>query len=329
MGDEAPWLLAALTDAGEGLSDRLAAGFHHDRAFLSLWETRDFRRFSCVSSRIFSADAEGSDNGGIWSGCVVDARRVTPTGGEREGLFLFYTSRDLRHMSDGRLAEQKIYGAWLPRGASWDAWERVSGFALGHDVVPDAAGVQDAASPEVTPMAWRDPSVFFWDGALWMVVSAKGTTGTPNSRGAVVFLRSPSSDLLSWTPAGLLVPPPGHRCGEMEVPRVCRDGQGELWLTYATGGNALRDARPRPEAPSGELHALRFACSGHEVMSAQEHRVLVSADDPIYAAWIAPNGDVVGFHATEGGFRNVGRPPLDLIPVASGGGHFRARLRSS
>ncbi len=38
MGDEAPWLLAALTDAGEGLSERLVAGLHHDRAFLSLWE---------------------------------------------------------------------------------------------------------------------------------------------------------------------------------------------------------------------------------------------------------------------------------------------------
>ena len=106
---------------------------------------------------------------------------------------------------------------------------------------------------------------------------------------------------------------------EMEVPHVGRDPEGRVWLTYSTGGTSGDGAAADSAAP-GQLHALELIpiADGVEI---GEHRVLLGEDSPLYAAWSAPTGDLVGFRKDGGGFANAGpgglvlREDRDLLEV--------------
>jgi len=95
----------------------------------------------------------------------------------------------------------------------------------------------------------------------------------------------------------------------MEVPHVGRNPEGRFWLTYSTGAASSRDASPDVAAP-GQLHALELSITPDCVQTGA-HRVLLGPDSPLYAGWVAPNGDLVGFSKDAGGFLNLG--PSELL----------------
>ena len=303
--DTGDWVLLALTDSGPGLEDRLAAGTHHDVARLSAWRTRDFREFWLLSPDVLRSRPDGPDSGGIWSGCVAPAWLHDRTDDSiRIGRVLFYTSRDVRGGVPHDQAEQRIHCAVADGGdpLGQESWRRMERFALAADIASWQRGKDPA---ETTAGAWRDPHVFRVGSRIYMAVSAKDPDRAPNRRGCIALLHCPGPDLSRWKPAGTIRPPPGQACAEMEVPHVGRALDGKLWLTYSTGGaGAVGDGI----AP-GQLHALALRITAKRV-EVGEHRVLLGPDSPLYAAWIAPTGDLVGFHKEDGGF--AGHGPTDL-----------------
>ncbi len=312
LGREADgeWVLLALTDSDPGLGDRLAAGTHHDAARLSAWRTRDFREFDLVSDDVFRARPDGPDSGGIWSGCVAPTWLYDPADDAvRVGRVLFYTSRDIRGGVPPREAEQRIHCAVAavdePLGG--EAWCRVERFVLSADIGPWQRGSDPAES---TPGAWRDPHLFRVGSRLYMAVSAKDPEAPSERRGCVALLRCTGPDLTRWDVAGTVRPPAGAACGEMEVPHVGRDASGRVWLTYSTGGASGDGAGTDVVAP-GQLHALELSFTAGKVET-REHRVLLGEDRSVYAAWVAPTGDLVGFRKEGGGFVNAGPSDLSL-----------------
>jgi hypothetical protein len=306
-GPDGAWFVLALTDGGPGIADRLAAGTQHDVAYLSAWRTRDFRDFDLVSDDAFRARPDGPDSAGIWSGSVAPVWTFDPEDDAvRVGRALFYTSRDVRDGGSPRNAEQRIHCAVAatsdPLGN--EVWQRVEGFALTADLGPWQRGT-DAA--ESTQGAWRDPQLFRVGTRLFMAVSAKDPEAPPNLRGCTALLTCEGPDLSRWTPAGTLRPPAGAACEEMEVAHVGRDPEGRLWLTYSTGG--ATGVATTAEAAPGQLHALELV-PNPDGIAAGEHRVLLGPDSPLYAGWVAPTGDLVGFRKDGGGFLNLG--PTDL-----------------
>ena len=304
------WVVLALSDGGPGLEERLAAGTHHDVARLSAWRTRDFRDHDLITESAFCARPDGPDSGGIWSGCVAPAWFHDPADDRiRVGRVLFYTSRDVRGGIAPRMAEQRIHCA-VAAGSDplgHEGWRRLERFALAADVGPWMRGTDPG---EATQGAWRDPHLFRVGTRLFMAVSAKDPEAPPDQRGCVALLHCPGFDLTRWEPVGTIRPPAGAVCQEMELPHVGRDPRGRLWLTYATGGTSEGTDNVGSVAP-GQLHALELI-PGRSGLESGEHRVLLDTDSVLYGGWVAPTGDLVGFHKGVGGFANAGPSDLTL-----------------
>lgn len=308
-GADGDWIVLALTDGGPGIADRIAAGTHHDVARLSAWRTADFRSFDLVSDEAFRARPDGPDSAGIWSGCVAPTWLHDPVDDAVcVGRALFYTSRDVRGGAPPREAEQRIHCAVAVAsdGLGREAWRRVERLAIAADLGPWQRGTDGA---EATIGAWRDPHLFRLGTRLYMAVSAKDPELPADQRGCVALLQCHGPDLSRWEAAGTIRPPAGEACGEMEVPHVGRDPAGRIWLTYSTGGGTA--AASMDQAAPGQLHALELVPTPDGI-EAREHRVLLGADSPLYAGWVAPTGDVVGFRKDGGGFLNLGPAALPL-----------------
>ncbi len=306
-GPDGAWFVLALTDGGPGIAERLAAETHHDVARLSAWRTTDFRDFDLVSDDALRSRPEGPDSAGIWSGCVAPVWIHDPEDDAvRVARALFYTSRDVRGGILPRDAEQRIHCAVAPstEPLGREAWRRVEGFSLTAELGPWQLGTDPAES---TQGAWRDPQIFRVGTRLFMAVAAKDPAAPPNLRGCTALLTCEGPDLSRWEAAGTLRPPAGAACEEMEVAHVGRDEAGRLWLTYSTGG-ALLSGSPA-EALPGQLHALELLPTPDGIATG-EHRVLLGPDSPLYAGWVAPTGELVGFRKDGGGFINLG--PTDL-----------------
>jgi hypothetical protein len=317
-GADGDWIVLALTDGGPGLADRLAAGTHHDVARLSAWRTADFRTFDRVSDDAFSARPDGPDSGGIWSGCVAPAwLHDSSEDTVRVGRVLFYTSRDIRGGLSPRGAEQRIHCAVAvaTETLGHEAWRRVERLVIGADLGPWQRGTDPRES---TTGAWRDPHLFRLGARLYMAVSAKDPARPADRRGCVALLRCLGPDLSCWEAAGTIRPPATAVCGEMEVPHVGRAPDGRIWLTYSTGGGSA--AVSADQALPGQLHALELLPTPDGI-EAGEHRVLLDAETSLYAGWVAPTGDLVGFRKDGGGFINLGpstlllREDRDLLEV--------------
>ncbi|MFH1531982.1 MAG: hypothetical protein ABIK09_14745 [Pseudomonadota bacterium] len=304
------WVVLALTDSGPGLEDRLAAGTHHDEARLSAWRTRDFRGFELVSDDALRARPDGPDSGGIWSGSVAPVWYLDPEeDAVRVGRVLFYTSRDIRGGMRPREAEQRIHCAVAPghQPLGKESWRRVERFALAADAGPWQRGTDPGES---TTGAWRDPHLFRLGSRLYMAVSAKDPEAPPDRRGCVALLRCHGPDLTRWEPVGTVRPPAGAACVEMEVPHVGQDLDGRVWLTYSTGG-ASGGGEVADASPPGQLHAVELFLTAAGVETG-EHRVLLGESSSLYAGWVAPTGDLVGFRRDGGGFANAGPSALVL-----------------
>ncbi len=306
-GPDGAWFVLALTDGGPGVAVRLAAGTHHDVARLSAWRTADFHHFDLVSDDVLRARPEGPDSAGIWSGCVAPVWvHDSEDDAVRVGRALFYTSRDVRDGTLPRDAQQRIHCAVAastdPLGR--ETWRRIDGFSITADVGPWQRGT-DAA--ETTQGAWRDPQIFRVGTRLYMAVSAKDPDAPPNLRGCTALLSCDGPDLSRWEGAGTIRPPAGMACEEMEVAHIGLAPSGRRWLTYSTGG-AMGGGSPA-EAIPGQLHALELI-STPDGITTGEHRIILGADSPLYAGWVAPTGDLVGFRKDGGGFLNLG--PTDL-----------------
>ena len=309
--EDGEWVVHALTDGGPGLAQRVAAGTHHDDARLSARRTRDFRDFRQISGDALRARPDGPDSGGIWSGCVAPAWLYNAADDAVQvGRVLFYTSRDIRGGIPPRAAEQRIHcaAALKAEPLGRESWRRVERFALSADRGPWQRGSDPGES---TPGAWRDPHLFRSGNRLYMAVSAKDPEALADRRGCVALLTCRGPDLTRWEPAGTMRPPAAAACSELEVPHVGRDPDGRFWLTYSTGGASGRGASLTGEAP-GQLHALELVFTRGGVQTGA-HRILQGPDSPLYAGWVAPNGDLVGFRKDGGGFMNAGPSELVLL----------------